>query len=81
MKKEIEYVKRSKHRTMAMKSLMEDIKTPSEITRDTGKALANASAPLMQLRERGLVECINPEAAKGRLYRLTEKGEKVAEKL
>ena len=33
------------------------------------------SNPLKQLKEYELVECINPEVRKGRLYRLTDKGD------
>ncbi len=35
------------------------------------------SNPLNKLKELGLVECINPEAKRGKLYRLTEKGEEI----
>ena len=39
------------------------------------------SATLRQLKEHELVECINPEVRKGRLYRLTKKGELLIENL
>ena len=34
------------------------------------------SATLRQLREQGLVELINPEMPRGRLYRLTDEGKR-----
>lgn len=39
------------------------------------------SKVLGELKAHELVECINPEVRKGRLYRLTDKGEKVTENL
>ena len=39
------------------------------------------SFTLKQLQEHDLVECINPEVRKGRLYRLTDKGEKLLDKI
>lgn len=39
------------------------------------------SATLRQLKEHELIECINPEVKKGRLYRLTYKGEKLVDNL
>ena len=39
------------------------------------------SNPLKQLKEYELVECINPEVRKGRLYRLTDECEEVVDKI
>ena len=36
---------------------------------------------LSELKAHELVECINPEVRKGRLYRLTDKGEEVVKNL
>ena len=35
----------------------------------------------MELKAHELVECINPEVRKGRLYRLTDKGEEVTKNI
>lgn len=35
------------------------------------------SNTFLQLKKLGLIECVNPEAKHGRLYRLTEKGEEI----
>ena len=43
--------------------------------------IVGKSITLKQLKEHELVECINPEVRKGRLYRLTEKGEKIVDNL
>ena len=36
---------------------------------------------LKELKNKGLVDIINPEAKKGRYYRLTKMGEEIAEEL
>ena len=57
-----------------MKSLDGNVKIPSEIANDTEIFQNHISATLRQLKEHELIECINPEVRKGRLYRLTDKG-------
>ena len=79
--KEIEYVKRSGYKTKVLKSLEKGVKIPSGIAKDTEILTNHISAVLKQLKDYELVECINPEVRKGRLYRLTDKGRKVLEKL
>ena len=64
-----------------MKSLDGETKIPSQIAKDTNILQNHMSATLKQLREHELVECINPEVKKGRLYRLTENGEKIIKKI
>ena len=78
---EIDYVNRSKYRLKVMKSLNGEVKIPSEIANDTEIFQNHISATLRQLKEHELIECINPEARKGRLYRLTEKGEGIVDKI
>ena len=77
MKATVDYVKRSQYRSKILKSLEDDVKMPSQIAKDTGIVQNHISNSLRQLKEHELVECINPEARKGRLYRLTEKGEDI----
>ena len=79
--KELGYVASSKYRTKVMKSLVGEIKIPSQIAKDTDILINHMSFTLKQLKEHELVECINPEVKKGRLYRLTDKGEKISEKI
>lgn len=73
----IGYVKASKYRTKVIKTLKDD-KTSSQIAKETGININNLSNTLRQLREHELVECINPEVRRGRLYRLTDKGEEIS---
>ncbi len=64
-----------------MKSLDGDVKIPTEIAKDSEIRTNHISKVLSELKAHNLVECINPEVRKGRLYRLTDKGEKVTENL
>ena len=77
MKATVDYVKRSQYRSKILKSLVDDVKMPSQIARDTGIVQNHISNSLRQLKEHELVECINPEVRKGRLYRLTDEGEEI----
>ena len=64
-----------------MKSLDGEVKIPSEIVNDTEIFQNHISNTLRQLKEHKLIECINPEVRKGRLYRLTEKGKTVSKNI
>lgn len=77
----VRYVKKSRYRTMIIKSLKEDIKIPSEIAKDNKIEQKFISNNIMELRDKNLIECLNPEAKRGRLYRLTELGKQVAENI
>jgi predicted transcriptional regulator len=50
---------------------------PTQIAENSGIRTNYISKVLGELKAHELVECINPEAKKGRLYRLTEKGEDI----
>ncbi len=64
-----------------MKSLWGDVKIPTAIANDSGIRTNHVSKVLSELQAHELIECINPEARKGRLYRLTDKGERITENL
>ena len=64
-----------------MKSLDGEVKIPSEIANDTEIFQNHISNTLKQLKEHELIECINPEVRKGRLYRLTDKGDDLIKNL
>lgn len=78
---EISYVQISKYRTKVMKSLDGEVKIPTDIANDSGIRTNHISKVLSELKAHELVECINPEARKGRLYRHTDKGEEVVKNL
>ena len=79
--KEVEFVKKSRYKIKILKSLNNGVKIPTSIAKDTGILTNHISTVLGRLKEHELIECINPEVRKGRLYRLTDKGRKVVEKL
>jgi predicted transcriptional regulator len=54
---------------------------PSQIAKNSGIRTNHISKVLFELKSHELVECINPEVRKGRLYRLTETGEDVVKNL
>ena len=75
--KKYAYVSISSYRARAVKSLKDDVKMPSEIARDTGIRKNHISKVLRELKDCGVAECINEEAKRGRLYRLTDVGEEI----
>lgn len=81
VKATIEYIEKSKYRSKVLKTLANDAKMPSQISKDTGIVQNHISNTLRQLKDHDLVECINPEVKKGRLYRLTEYGEEIIDKI
>ena len=78
---EISYVEISQYRKKVMKSLDGDVKIPTAIANDSGIRTNHISKVLSELKAHELVECINPEVRKGRLYRLTDKGEEIIDKI
>lgn len=75
------YVQISTYRTKVMKSLDDEVKIPSQIAKDSEIRQNHISKVLAELKAHELVECINPEVRKGRLYRHTEKGEQIVKNL
>ena len=78
---EISYVNISKYRTKVMKALDGEVLIPSQIAKNSEIRTNHISKVLSELKTHELVECINPEVRKGRLYRLTETGEDVVKNL
>lgn len=64
-----------------MKTLDGEVKIPTAIARDPGIRTNHDSKVLSELKAHELIECINPEARKGRLYRLTGKGDDLVKNL
>ena len=78
---EMSYVKISTYRTKVMKSLDDEVKIPSQIAKDSDIRVNHISKVLSELKAHELIECINPEVRKGRLYRHTDKGEIVSKNI
>lgn len=81
MLKTLSYVSISSYRLKTVKSLQNEIKIPTNIAKDTGILPNHISKVLKELKEAEIAECINEEARKGRLYRLTDFGEEIANNL
>ena len=75
------YVNISSYRVKTVKALKDDVKTPTKIAEDTGIRKNHISKVLKELKTSGVAECINEEVKKGRLYRLTDVGDEIANKL
>lgn len=73
------YVQISKYREKTLKSIGDDVKIPTNIAKDSGIRTNHISKVLSELKSKEIVECINEEARKGRLYRLTDTGKEVLE--
>ena len=78
---EMSYVKISQYRCKVMKTLDGEVLMPSQVAKNSGIRPNHISKVLSDLKSHGLVECINPEVNKGRLYRLTDKGEDVVKNI
>ena len=71
------YVQISKYREKTLKSIGDEVKIPTHIAKDSGIRTNHISKVLSELKSKEMVECINEEARKGRLYRLTDTGRDV----
>lgn len=78
----VTYVKISSYRKRTLKTLENNaIKIPTEIAKESGIRTNHISKVLRELKDHGLVVCLNPDFRKGRLYQLTPLGTKVAGRL
>lgn len=77
----MEYVSRSSYRRKVLIAIGEDVKMPFQIANDSNIPHYHISKTLKQLREKELIELINPEMHRGRLYRLTIIGKQVLSKM
>lgn len=77
----VNYVKKSSYRKKVLQTIGYDVKMPKEISDESGILQNHISNVLRQLKEKELVECINPEVRKGRLYRASDDGLEVLKRL
>nr|WP_294999092.1 winged helix-turn-helix domain-containing protein [uncultured Methanobrevibacter sp.] len=75
------YVNISSYRVRSVKALKGEIKTPTQIAKDANIKLNHISKILHQLKDCGVAVCLNEEAHRGRLYRLTSLGEEIVDHL
>lgn len=75
------YVNISSYRVRSVKALKGEVKTPANIAKDASIKLNHISKILKQLKECGVAVCLNEEAYRGRMYKLTPIGEEIADHL
>jgi len=74
-------VKASSYRRKVLTALKEGPLCPKEISAKVGYPASHVSSTLSRLSREKLTVCKNPDARKGRLYRLTPDGEAVCAEL
>lgn len=74
------FVKRSTQRTKVLKAL-DGPTMPKEIAKDTDLHQSHVSRALNEMQDEGLVELLNPEDKHGRLYRRTDDGQHILDKI
>ena len=75
------YVLASKYRQKVILALIKGERTPREIADSTGLYLSHVSSTLSELENKGLVKCLTPDLRRGKLFRLTEMGKKIAKEV
>ena len=81
MVKAISLLKSSGYRSRIIKAIGNGTLTPSEIAQKINIRLNHVSIFLRELKENGLIKCLNEESRKGRLYELTPLGKNAINKL
>ena len=78
----ISFVIRSRYRVNTLDRLSDDPATPSRIASDQGVLITHVSRALNELGDRGLIELlVSGDRRKGRVYGITECGEKVWDRM
>ncbi len=78
----VRHINNSSYRVKVLKDLADgNVKMPRDLAIDCNILPNHISNVLSQLRKLDLLECINPEYKKGRLYRLTDDGKKIIKDL
>ncbi|MFX1514040.1 MAG: ArsR family transcriptional regulator [Promethearchaeota archaeon] len=78
---EVGIIKASKVKQKILTLLLNQPKTPKDISNILEKHLSQVSKNLRVLEKRELVKCLNPQLKKGRFYTTTNKGKELMEKL
>ena len=76
-KETLEFIQRSSYRQRVLKALDEDVLMPTEIAERSNIKTNHVSKVLSELKSKELIEIINPEARKGRLYRIQPNGKEI----
>ena len=73
----IEFVQRSTYRQKVLTSLDGNVLMPKEIAKRSNIKTNHVSKVLSELKSKDLIEIINPEVRKGRLYRIQPNGKEI----
>ena len=77
----VKFINRSSYRVRTLRAIDNNVKIPKEIARDSGILQNHISNVLRELMDKNVVECVNPNRRKGRLYRLTDEGLEILDNL
>ncbi len=78
----VKFVNNSSYRVNVLKDLSDGgVKMPRDLAVDCNILPNHISNVLTLLKNLGLLECINPEVKKGRLYRLSDEGKNILKDL
>jgi len=75
------YVVASEYRKKVVIALEERPKTPKEVSNETGLYLSHVSFTLSSLIEKGIVKCLTPSLRRGKIFDLTEEGNRIAKEI
>ncbi len=80
--KDISFILRSPLSRKILEALVDSKEpiTPTQIAKTTSIDKSNVSTKLKEIRERKLVECVNPDDRKWRFYKITEYGKGILER-
>jgi transcription initiation factor IIE alpha subunit len=74
----LQLLKTSENRVKILKLLNRGkVLTPTEISKETGIVVNHVSNFLKEFKDNKLVNCLNEEDKRGRLYQIAEEGKKV----
>jgi DNA-binding MarR family transcriptional regulator len=72
----VSFVGRGRSRRHVLKALFKP-NSPTELAKQLDIDRSTISRVVLELTEKGLVECLTPDERMGRYYRITETGKKV----
>lgn len=74
-------IKSSEWRFKVLKILRENMKTPSELSKEASISSSHISEVIKDLGEMKLIECKNPILRKGKIYSITKLGKDILKEL
>lgn len=77
---DVSFILKSEKRKKIM-LLLEQPRNPTFLSKQLKTSLSNISMKLKDMSNAKLVECVNPDDTKGRIYKLTAKGNNIVEEI